>query len=142
MAVLRRRVRHRDRVGPAAGGAGDRLDPLDPDALAALILLAAHNPQKAKDLVRQFLRDARTRLDALHAAVEQEDADALDGVAHAFKGSAATLAARHVAARCAELEQAARTDDFAGAAAVLERLDIDYTRAAVALRRAFDLGDR
>jgi len=123
----------------AAAIEADSSEPLDPNALAEIHELAAHDPTGIADLVRLFLSDARARLDAATAAAEQEDLAAVSKTAHSLYGSSANLAAHIMAERCADLEHACDSGDSETALEVLAQLESEFGRVATALQTSFRL---
>lgn len=97
------------------------------------------DPEGTADIVRLFLRDARSRLDALQDADERRDTATIARTAHSLKGSCANLAATAMAALCADLEDAA-ADDREVVALILGRLAAEFDRVDAALRSAFGIG--
>ena len=75
------------------------------------------------DVVRMFLEDCPSRVEAIRASVADGDAAGLRAAAHALKGAAAYLSAAFVVDAAAQLEQIGREDRLAEAVAALERLD-------------------
>jgi signal transduction histidine kinase/DNA-binding response OmpR family regulator len=72
-------------------------------------------------VVGQYLGSAARLAQALRAAVESGDSEASWRAAHTLKSSSATLGARKLAARCLEIEQAAKAQELA---LVKERLPL------------------
>jgi len=66
----------------------------------------------AQWLIRSYLDRAPGMLEAVQQAVDSGDAAASADTAHALKGSSANVGLDSVAAVCAELEDAARTDQL------------------------------
>jgi CheY-like chemotaxis protein len=81
------------------------------------------------ELIGLFLRDAPARVAGIRAALEAGDAQAVERVAHALKGSAATLGAYALGDLCAQLEDLADTGTLAGAAEVVEAVAAAFERA-------------
>jgi len=78
------------------------------------------------DLLAAFLLDSRERLQALHAALELGDAEAMRRAAHSFKGSCSNLGAIRLAALCEELETLAQGRQLAGTERLLERTELEF----------------
>ena len=78
------------------------------------------------DLLAAFLLDSRERLQALHAALELGDAEAMRRAAHSFKGSCSNLGAIRLAALCEELETLAQGRQLAGTQGLLERTELEF----------------
>ena len=113
---------------------------LDPDVLAQIKDLAAQDPGGIAEVVRLFIRDARSRLDSAATCTQQGDLAAVALTAHSLKGSSANLAARTMAALCRELEAASQAGDVDTVTEVLARLDSEFEQVVVALRGTFRLG--
>lgn len=112
---------------------------LEPQVLAQLQELAAYDPTGIAELTRRFLEDSRRRLDDTAAAAARHDYTAVAGTAHSLKGSSGNLAAHRMASLCGELEAAAGASDAFLVAEVLRRLEDEFERVAVAIRRRFHL---
>ena len=106
---------------------------LDPEGVKALRELDSHAPGEAATMVRLFLGETRSRLDALRP----DDTESVGRTAHSLKGSCATFAAPRMASLCDELERAGARRDSDGIRATLVRLDEEYRRVASALERTF-----
>jgi HPt (histidine-containing phosphotransfer) domain-containing protein len=88
------------------------------------------------ELIGLFSEDAPRNVERIDAALRAGDAGELARVAHALKGSAATLGARAMAATCLELEtggHAGRTVELAPFLARLEAQTDDVLKALAAL---------
>jgi CheY-like chemotaxis protein len=117
---------------PAPDEAESRIeDPLDPDVLAGLRELG--DPDLLSDLVGIFSDDASSRLATLHEAVEGDDAQSVEHVAHALKGSSGNMGATRMAAICTELQDAGASGDLSRAPALLEQLEDEFGRVRPAL---------
>jgi HPt (histidine-containing phosphotransfer) domain-containing protein len=62
-----------------------------------------------RELIQTYLADAPAQLEAMTAAVEADDADALVRPAHTLKSSSATVGAMRLSSVARELEMAGRT---------------------------------
>ena len=139
-AALARLLQRWIHNGHSASAAVDSDAPsLDPKSLAQIRELAEQDPTGIAELVRLFLRDARTRLDSARAAATEGDLAAVGQTAHSLKGSSANLAAHNVAALCGELESSSAAGDAHTVTGLLARLDAELERAGIALRNAFNL---
>ena len=112
---------------------------LDPEMLSPIRELAAQDPSGIAELVRLFLRDARSRLDSAATSAEQGDLAAISLTAHSLKGSSANLAAHTMAAVCGELEVASEAGDVNTVTELLTRLEVEFERVGIALRSTFEL---
>ncbi len=88
--------------------------PLDLNVIQTLRELPAGGERLVGRLVHVYLEDAPDNIDALHAALEKDDAGAVAFAAHSLKSSSANLGARRIAALAAEVEQSARSGSLAG----------------------------
>jgi signal transduction histidine kinase/HPt (histidine-containing phosphotransfer) domain-containing protein/ActR/RegA family two-component response regulator len=86
------------------------------------------------DVIESYLSETPRRLEQMHDALRRADADALTFVAHSLKGSSAQLGAVQVAALSAELELKGRNGELAGAAGLLEGLEMRAQEAAAKLQ--------
>jgi CheY-like chemotaxis protein len=107
---------------------------VDPDALDRLRpFRRAGEADPVIRLVDLFLRDTPVRLADIRARVEQDDASALAGAAHALRGSAATVGAYVVRDLSGDLEELATSGSLEGAAEVVDALEAAFNRARPAL---------
>lgn len=71
------------------------------------------------DLARQvgqmFLEDAREKIAALRDLIERREAGELANAAHSLKGASANMSALRLRRIAADIEQAAKNEDIAGA---------------------------
>jgi HPt (histidine-containing phosphotransfer) domain-containing protein len=86
-------------------------------------------PDPVARLIELFLRDAPGRLARIRAALQQNDAQALQDAAHALNGSASTLGVFRMQELCAELEDLAQSGSADGAAEVVQALEAAFERA-------------
>ena len=73
------------------------------------------------------------QLAALREAVQSGDAQSVEQVAHAFKGSCLYMGAVRIASACAELQKAGAHGDLARAPRLLHLLKVEFERARTAL---------
>ncbi len=66
------------------------------------------DPTLVRDLAELFADETRTHLEALRAALTDDDVDGISFTAHTVKGAAANLGATELARRCHELDLAAQ----------------------------------
>jgi HPt (histidine-containing phosphotransfer) domain-containing protein len=95
------------------------------------------------ELIGLFSEDAPLNLERIRAALSGGDAAELARVAHALKGSAATLGARAMAATCLELEtggHAGRTAELGPALARLEQQTDEVLRGLAAVAAGLATG--
>jgi two-component system, sensor histidine kinase and response regulator len=107
---------------------------IDQSVLANLRnLLQDGKPGVLNRLIAMFLDDTPPKLAALREAVAQEEAKALEQVAHALMGSSASLGALHMASICEELEAFGRSGDLTQAPGLLSQLEAEFDRVRDAL---------
>jgi two-component system sensor histidine kinase/response regulator len=90
------------------------------------------------EIANIFLADAAEMLQAVRAAVESNDANALNRAAHRLKGSVVTFAAGPAADAALVLELLGRDGQLEGAAEATRRLEIEVERLIVALTPLVD----
>ena len=111
----------------------------------ALLERVAGDPEFLAHMVRIFVADVPTRLDAVRTALGAADAQAMERAAHSLKGALATMAATDAAADAFRLEKMGRAGtlaDAAGVLVVLERRVGEVTAALEALVRQVTGSDR
>jgi PAS domain S-box-containing protein len=95
-------------------------DVFRPDALLARL---SGDRELARKVVAGFLSRLPQQVKTLRLSVEKRDARSASLQAHALKGAAATVAAESLRAACCELQGRAKAGDFAGALALLSKLE-------------------
>ncbi len=91
------------------------------------------DPDFLARFVDRYLEDAEAQLIQLQQAAARGDAPAVVEVAHALKGSSATMGAVAMASACAHVESTARLGELAGPES-MDRVSVELDRAGVALR--------
>jgi HPt (histidine-containing phosphotransfer) domain-containing protein len=87
------------------------------------------------ELIEAYLVDGATHVDAISAAVDAGDADALVRPAHTLKSSSATLGAARVATTARELEMLGRSGTLgSGVGDLVGRVREDWPATTAALR--------
>ena len=89
------------------------------------------------EIVDAFVDEAPGRLAELRRGAEQGDATLAGRAAHTLKSNGMTFGAVELASLCRRLEAAARADDLAGSAELIDRVDEQWAlvqRELVALR--------
>ena len=87
------------------------------------------------ELIDAYLADSATQVDAVEAAAEADDADAIVRPAHTLKSSSATLGARRLSELARAVEMAGRSGSLAGEPArAAASLRAEWERAVAALR--------
>ena len=107
---------------------------VDGDQLANLRALDLDGGVFLATIVESFLASSKVSLQALAAAAESGDADALSREAHRCKGEAAALGATGAAALCQELELMAPPINRAAARELLGRLEQEMVRVRKTLQ--------
>ncbi|HVD34575.1 MAG TPA: response regulator, partial [Rubrobacter sp.] len=109
--------------------------PLDLEVIASMRGLQGEGETDiVAELADMFLGDARPRLSALEEAVQNDDAPAIESLAHTLKGSSGNMGARGMSALCARLEDAGASGDLSQGFTLLERLKAEFGR----VDRAFE----
>ena len=91
---------------------------------------------EAENLVAIFIAETRSRLSALHAAVDAGDRQPIKQLAHSLVGSSASFGAVTLAEHCSVLEQAVSHLSHDQLVATASELESDFEAAERALRRA------
>lgn len=114
----------------------DTLNPIDEAALVALRELRREGTPDVLTMVLALFRESVPAiLEELEVAAAGDDAERLLGITHKLRGISANVGARLLAARCKELESAARLGAVpANAAAEVQAIAQEYERAAAALK--------
>jgi two-component system, sensor histidine kinase and response regulator len=81
---------------------------LDERILEELLASTGDDMAFVRELVETYLADTPTQLEAMTAAVDADDADALVRPAHTLKSSSATVGAMRISSIARELEMAGR----------------------------------
>ena len=108
---------------------------LDADRIATLRELDDGDGTLLPLIADEYDRDATHQVEAMRAALDAADADALQRSAHSLKGASANLGAPVIAERCLHLERAARDGHLDGAASQIDDIEAELGRVRDALRR-------
>jgi CheY-like chemotaxis protein len=92
------------------------------------------------EVIATFLEKTPAILAELRDAAAQSDGERIRQAAHTIKGTSATLGARRLAERCAELERMGRAGDVAGAAERVTAVEVAYRSVEAALAAAIPDG--
>jgi CheY-like chemotaxis protein/HPt (histidine-containing phosphotransfer) domain-containing protein len=125
-----------ERAGQTQSRRANGASPAQPPATEAASTLPVDPATLAKTLKRRqgletinlYLTEARTTLEALQTAVVQQDARAVQELAHSLKGSSRYMGAAGVAALSESLEQQGRRGALAGAPVLLNQLLAEFER--------------
>lgn len=114
---------------------------MQPDAVVSPILsklaqLDEMTPGLGRRVGTLFLEDSRMRLVELALALANGDADAVAGIAHAVRGSAAIIGAEAMASASARIEEIGRAGDLASAQSSFDDLSAALEEARVRLSSA------
>jgi HPt (histidine-containing phosphotransfer) domain-containing protein len=106
---------------------------LDERVLKELLASTGDDMPFVRELVETFLAETPGQVEAMDAAVEADDADALVRPAHTLKSSAATVGAMRLSSVGRELEMAGRSGTLeATARANLETAHTEWRAASAA----------
>ncbi len=92
-------------------------------------------PNVLNQLIDLYLNESPGRIAAINGAIQSHDAAKLAKAAHSFKGSSASIAARHVSRVCAELEAKGKANDWAGVDDLCAQLKVELDLAHAALSK-------
>jgi HPt (histidine-containing phosphotransfer) domain-containing protein len=127
----------------AAGGTPDdvpapvesgQVRSIDPDKIAELKELAlGADPGWLESLVHRFLEDAADRLEKLRVAYRNNDAKTVGEVAHALKGSSATMGASQMKQLAERLQSLGRSGSLGGAEPLIQEMEraLDMARRLI-----------
>jgi HPt (histidine-containing phosphotransfer) domain-containing protein len=110
-------------------------DLLDRTVLAELRALGEPGEDLLGDVVREFLKQARTLVDGIAAALDAANAHDAERAAHRLKGSSLSVGARRLAAVCDAVERAARAGNLAAAREAAGGLEAGFASTRTALER-------
>jgi signal transduction histidine kinase/DNA-binding response OmpR family regulator len=109
-------------------------DLLDLGVLAGLRELQAEGePDILEELIGLFFEEVPPKLAALREAVEEDDARAVERVAHSLKGSSGNMGAMRMAAVYSEIEKVGGSGELTRAPELIDRLEVDLERTRRAL---------
>ena len=113
---------------------------LDPDAVRALSELLGGDREALAEIVDAFLDEAPKRLAELRRGADEFDAALAGRAAHTLKSNGGTFGAVELASLCRRLEVAARANDLAGSADLLDAVDAQWTLVSKELTALRDGG--
>jgi CheY-like chemotaxis protein/HPt (histidine-containing phosphotransfer) domain-containing protein len=103
---------------------------LDPEVLKSLEELEGDGERGLlAELAGMFLEDAENRLETMHRAVGEGDANAIRESSHALKGSSANLGAWRMQDICNRLQELSESRELRQVPELLERLEEEIERA-------------
>jgi CheY-like chemotaxis protein len=108
---------------------------LEASVLDGLRALAEGETKLVRDVIEQYLKDSPPRIETIMKASAEGDAKTLERAAHALKGSSGNIGARSLWAICEKIEELARNNDVAGAAAPIGVLREEFDKLKEELER-------
>jgi signal transduction histidine kinase/CheY-like chemotaxis protein/HPt (histidine-containing phosphotransfer) domain-containing protein len=108
---------------------------LDPGALKQIrALQRPGGPNIVHRVISSYLKDSVQLIEAIRAAIAQNDPPTLHRAAHSLKSTSATVGAQSLAGLCKDLEAIGRASTIDNAAALLPVIEREYQQVATALR--------
>jgi histidine phosphotransfer protein HptB len=117
---------HRDETTRTGGHADIDVRALDPVAVRALYELLGGDREALTELVDAFLEEAPQTLAELRRGGDQRDAALVGRAAHTLKSNGSTFGAVELTSLCRRLEAAARADELADAADLIDRVELQW----------------
>jgi HPt (histidine-containing phosphotransfer) domain-containing protein len=77
-------------------------------------------------LIQTYISDSRERIQALHQALSDNDADAFAKTAHSFKGSSINIGAARLGELCLQVERCGREGDLEAARQSMMALEAEF----------------
>jgi two-component system sensor histidine kinase/response regulator len=111
---------------------------LEPAVLQGLRDLADGETKLVRDVIDQYLKDSPHRLETILKAAKEGNAKDMEKAAHSLKGSSGNIGARALWAICEKIEDLARKNDTASAAAPIGVLAEEFEKLRVELERERD----
>jgi signal transduction histidine kinase/CheY-like chemotaxis protein len=109
---------------------------LNPQRLADLSELG-DDPTWLDEILIRFLEDSRARLSSLRQAIQRDEAEKVEEIAHTLKGSSANIGAEAMAQLSRDLQYLGRSGSLDGAEVLLQQLEQTLARTAVALETGY-----
>lgn len=111
---------------------------LDPQAMARLLDITGGDQAFVDELVDTFIDDATTQIEALRAAGDQGDAEAVVRPAHSLKSNAVNVGATLLGDLCRTLEADARAGSVPDMGARIDAVAAEFgaVREALLAKRA------
>lgn len=132
---------HGDETIRMAGHADIDVRALDTVAVRALYELLGGDREALVELVDSFLDEAPQRLAELRRGADQGDAGLVGRAAHTLKSNGSTFGAVELASLCRRLELAARTNELAGIADLIDRVETQWALVRQDLTAVRDRGE-
>lgn len=114
--------------GMPRDGAAGGFAVLDDEAIRSLGDMLGDDPEAIAELVDAFLLEAPTRLEELHAGIDDVDLELAGRAAHTLKSNALTFGATTLGAVCQELESAAREGRLESVGPLAGQVDAEWAR--------------
>jgi CheY-like chemotaxis protein len=99
-----------------------------------LLARAGGDAQLLRSMIKTFLKDFPKKINAIRAAIEQQDSLALAAAAHALKGSVSIFAGEEARSLADQLQNLAKEGRLAGAAQTFSRLEEEIAKLENKLR--------
>jgi HPt (histidine-containing phosphotransfer) domain-containing protein len=119
---------HRRKTTRAGGHLDIDVRALDPVALCALYELFGGDREALVELLDSFVEEAPQRLEELRRGADQGDAAVVGRAAHTLRSDGSTFGAVELASLCRRLEVAARVNELAGSADLIDRVEVQWAR--------------
>lgn len=81
-------------------------------------------------LISTFINDSDEHIQRLHAALTDQDSDAVRRAAHSFRGSCHNLGAVQLASLCEHVEQRSLDGELAGLSDYLAKIEQEFSQVA------------
>ena len=115
----------------------ERQSSVDLSVLDSLAAMDEGGDDFVARLIATFVSDTSSRLVTLHAALDDGDMVLIERTGHALKGSSGNMGATGMASLGAALQGAGQKLDVAGARALIEEMEAEFTRVRGVLENAF-----
>jgi HPt (histidine-containing phosphotransfer) domain-containing protein len=98
-------------------------------------LTPAGEPDVLAEVLRLFLDEVPPRIARLRNARESGNIEEMHRAAHSLKGSAGNIGARQLYEVCRQLDALGKAGDLAGAAPLVDALDVEFDKVESAINR-------
>jgi len=99
---------------------------VDTRVIESLLVQTSGGPELLRSLIRAYLKDAPTRLEAIRDGMTRRDAATVARAAHAFKSANANLGATILAQLCKRLEAHCRSGTTSGAEELAAQIENEF----------------